>query len=741
MPEQFPEALKPYRFHGAFDREGPWITSGRDYVGTCPFCGKERSFVVHAETGQYTCHSKHVDCGRSGNVSIFLRDFAAECHETMTGPLWRRLQKKRQGIPADAFKPWEVGYDPNGRRFTVPIFNERGKIVDCRVYPDKDGVRKMGTAGCKAGCFNINVAAKFEDKDEATILIAEGEWDAMALDWLLRNAKVDFPFVVIGLPGAKVLKDGWVDVIKKFGRVLVCGDNDSDGDAMAEKVWRKLCGFKNVKIQYLNWPDTYPDKYDLTDHIAKGFNEEQTSRKIWKSVYRLIDDEARRMPFKGQEDVETAAGKSRERTVERPDSNPTFEKTVEVFSHHLKMTAHHVLALQFCYAIYLATQWDDDPLWGFLVGAPSAGKSALLCSIDGCPEAVFYSSMQSKALVSGFKADPDPSLIPEMIGNCAVFKDWTELLQGNQFALEETYGTLRGWYDGEVKRKFGNGVERHYIGRGNILAGVTNVIHAQNQTILGERFLKFQLPKPPKKQADDMVMEAMLGTTQQRLRDEELKAASLAFLNRDVPALIPAEVIPLEFLKRIRALAFLIAILRAKVEYSGYGTEKELSHRPESEFPMRLAKQLTKLAMANMLVLNRKKVDERTFRLVERVAFNTAYGFHLDVLQAMFQLNGGREILVEDMAEAANMPRQTIQKRLEDMTVLGVLKKTSYNRGQTGRPPSRFTIVPSIRKLWDEANVVEDHTREAVEARRGRGGGFLEADGLPDRVKRRKVKD
>lgn len=725
MPAQkddgFPDALKPYRFHGAFDRSGPYIKSNKDYVGTCPFCGKERAFVAHSETGQWLCHSKPRECGRSGNVTTFLEEFSNEAHRSMSGFLWRKLQKLRHGLPAAIFKRRGVGYDPSLKRYTVPVRNPKGKLQEIRVHLITGKKKKMGTAGRPAGCWNIDEAAEFPVDKDSVLFICEGEWDGMPFDWLLTEAEVDFPFCVVAVPGARTIKDEYVDVWKRFRKIVVMGDNDADGDAMAEKVWTKLQGFRRIELTYLNWPDTFPDGHDLSDQIATGLAAGKSFPKIWRSIKKLISAEHRRMPFKGQEDAEAARGKSRE-VAERPSSNPTFEETVKEYSRFLKMTPDHILALQFCYAVYLSTQWADDlPLWGFLVGVPGSGKTELLCSIDGCPEAMFYSSIQSKALVSGFKIEPDPSLIPEMIGRCAIFKDWTELLTGNQFALEETYGTLRGAYDGQVTRKFGNGVERNYIGYFNMLAGVTNAIHGHNDSTVGERFLKFQLPRPPKALSDQILRAAMMATNQEKEKNERLKAAALAFLNRDMPAMTVKETIPEKYFNRIVALANLVAMMRAKVDYRGIGFDKELAYRAESELPTRLGKQLVKLAMANCVVLGREKVNEEVYKLVERVAFNTAHGFHLDIVQAAMNL-GGRKIVIDDLLEASKMPRGTLSKRIDDLEVLNVLNKATFREGKQGRPQSQYSVVPSVRNLWTAAEVRGNHIDEVVGARRTKKG-------------------
>jgi hypothetical protein len=334
---------------------------------------------------------------------------------------------------------------------------------------------------------------------------------------------------------------------------------------------------------------------------------------------------------------------------------------------------------------------------------------------------MYFSSMKGEQLISGFKMDPDPSMIPSMIGRCTIFKDWTELLKGNQFQLNETNGRLRGWFDGLVDRTFGNGVKREYVGRGNLIACVTNAIHGVSDATVGERFLKFQMPKPPRREADDLVMKSMLNVLKDDEKNEKLRAAALAFLNRDMPTLDPLEVCGRDYLQRILALANLVALLRAEVEYKGFGFDKEVSHRPEAELPTRIGQQLTKLAMANTVVHGRKKTNEHAFRLVERVAFNTAYGFNLDIIQALMTA-GGRKVLTDDVVELTRIPGNTITNRLKDLVIRGVLNTTIRRSRGVGRRAAVYTVVPSVRRLWEQADVKGYHSKEVIENRRTRKG-------------------
>ena len=143
--------------------------------------------------------------------------------------------------------------------------------------------KKMSTAGAFTTLWGWDKL-----KPNQLVWVCEGEWDGMVLSWLLNMAKVSNECVV-AVPGAKSLKSEWSDALKGCD-VIVAGDNDEDGSVMAKKFTNAITG-SGGSVSYIGWPDTFPDKYDLSDFVAERYTGgDMKARKILDELRALITD-------------------------------------------------------------------------------------------------------------------------------------------------------------------------------------------------------------------------------------------------------------------------------------------------------------------------------------------------------------------------------------------------------------------------------------------------------------------
>ena len=235
-----------------------------------------------------------------------------------------------------------------------------------------------------------------------------------------------------------------------------------------------------------------------------------------------------------------------------------------------------------------------------LVGAPASGKTLVLNALADSVDTVFQSNVHPEALVSQAgkgTVKTDPSLFLRYIGRCAVFKDWTELLKSPEVIMQKVYSLFRGMYDGRMDKSFGHGVDRDYRGTFSMLAGSTDLVYAKTCTTSGERFLKFHLRDLSIAEQEAIAIEAMMSVTLELEKGVRVAKAVQDFLNQDWIPPKPGLVLGMATLKRLAALATIISVLRAQVEWDyAPGSGEVLSYRPAAEAPTRLAKQLCKIA-------------------------------------------------------------------------------------------------------------------------------------------------
>ncbi len=692
-----PHKLKPFTDHGVeFESQ-----AGDEYIGGCPFCHKEVHFYVNGATGQYMCHS----CNESGNVIKFLTWHAKQVHEATTPADFKRLSKLR-GLPVRALKRFKLGFD--GERWLLPCFSEKGTVRDIRRWKPPKG-KVMSTTGCKTQLFGADRLAK----PDAPVWLCEGEWDAIAIRELLRLAERKGD-VVLGVPGAGVFKSHWARLLQ--GRhVRICYDNDGAGDNGSARAARELTGVAS-KIEFLCWPDSRPKGFDIRDYCVEMIEKDVLPKKALRRLKKLLKSEHRRDGA-----ISQAMDSVEDAIIEvEPKDAPSFSKTMAVFEEWISMGQEEEYALRLMFAVALSGPIPGDPLWMFIVSPPGGGKTLLLASLGGSPKAIVCSTITPRALVSGHKSKDDPSLLPRLDKRCLVWKDFTELLALHQADQDQVWATLRGAYDGYVMKVFGNGVRREYHVRFAMLAAVTPIIHGHSKSTLGERFLKFQMQPGTAKNTAARIMAAIANVALEDKMDSDLHKAAEEFLARRVEAsVLPG--VPMWVKDRVVALSQLIGLLRAQVDREQYG-DRDVKYRPHSEVGTRLAKQLIKLGQMLAFVDDKPKIDGDVYRLMERVAFDTAIGFHLDIVQAL--MDGGGEGTRAVLAERTGLPTTNLQRRLDDLKLLKVIKvkpQTGPKAPKAGRHPHVYLISKRVRTLWKQAKVGEDHVGRSVAARRKKG--------------------
>ena len=114
------------------------------------------------------------------------------------------------------------------------------RLVDGPLFREKlfVGTRSFWGLGDGIVPFGLETLAPREQRPESSLLIAEGESDALAIrsalcEW--RGRRLD----VLGLPGASTWRAEWEDHRVGYERFYVCPDRDTAGDAMLHRVGRR----------------------------------------------------------------------------------------------------------------------------------------------------------------------------------------------------------------------------------------------------------------------------------------------------------------------------------------------------------------------------------------------------------------------------------------------------------------------------------------------------------------------
>jgi hypothetical protein len=380
-----------------------------------------------------------------------------------------------------------------------------------------------------------------------------------------------------------------------------------------------------------------------------------------------------------------------------------FGQLVKAFKKQLKMTEPYVDALKLSLAVILSTKFKDDtPLWLDIVGSPGTGKTVLLRSLAAISYTVFKSRITPAALVSGdVRRKIDPSLLPKLKGKCLIWKDFTEVLNMKAEEKSKIYDTLRGAYDGTVNVDYGTGASRNYTDvYFAMIAGVTNDTYLDDIAALGERRLKFKLPPEDTSTQKAKMEKAFDASESSGEGAQELQQACTAFVEA-------CDILTLPFVsKRIKqrliSFALVIASLRAQVHREKYDTLHSILLKPEAEQPMRLAKQLKKLAQMVAIVMDEPKVTEEIFDLMLKVGLSTPHPHRVQTFHLVNSMNG-EMITKDDIIEKTNISRTTLSRTLYDMEAIGIVRREKGGGIKDGgRKPDKWKLAKEIRELWSE---------------------------------------
>jgi hypothetical protein len=702
-----------------FEAHGVSLTgeSGNQLIGYCPFSGKDDKFYINRESLLWDSKT----AGLSGNVSDFLR-LTAERYTRALTPMLRAALAADRSLPPAAFDGWGLGW--TGRAYSIPVRDARAKVVDIRTYTIGGGK----VYSTKAASVGLLGAEHLAAHPAWPVYVCEGEWDTIALRWLL--GRVGHSGVVVGVPGAGTFKPDWVPWLSGR-RVHTLFDHDGPGEKAEHLAIERLKTSVQL-LTFTHWPDSLPEGFDVRDWIVAGAVKKNTPKRCWRTLTELFRTDPRQTlladtPTAGTDDDTEARGP--EAAVPRRETKwktaPTLAQVYSEFKRWLYLDSTDGIDIML--ATVMSQQIDGEPVWMFVVGPPGSAKTETLSSLSWVENMYMTSSVTPHSLISGanWKDNADPSLIPKLDGKVMIIKDFTSILSMRDTEKDEIFGILRDAYDGKCGKEFGNGVVRRYESRFTVLAAVTPSIYAlsSSHTALGERFLKFGIGDNLIHIHEDEIIErAISNINKETTMRDDLADVVHAFLTRrlrmakipvaDLPTITPA------FRDRIIALARFGSRMRGSVTRDTYRNDI-ITSRPSAEVGSRLGKQLAKLCQSLAVIHGRRTVTADDFRLVKKVMLDTIPQRTEDLLRQMLTScpTEHHTITTGEISFKTRYPQATVGRILQDLTVLDITKKVVGRVGQHGNSTA-WTLTPYIRTVIDKAGLYK--TEEELQRSSGR---------------------
>lgn len=366
-------------------------------------------------------------------------------------------------------------------------------------------------------------------------------------------------------------------------------------------------------------------------------------------------------------------------------------------------------AIKLVLATYLANLRKGEPVWLILVGPPSSGRTELIKILQGCPKVRFLSTLTEKTFLSGL--DKSKSGLLEELRSPAVIaiKDLSTIRSLPSTKEQEILAQLREIYDGMFIKRWGTGKEIKWKGKLGIIAAATPDIENDKtlNTFLGERFLYYCLLE---KDPIEVAKKSIEVDNPEILRKEIIRAVQNFCSSLDLKQSISFD--PVVKNKTVR-LACFIAELRTPVVRDS--RTREVSKVCESEYPARMLKALTILGEALALVSGRSSVEEEDYRILFKVAIDTAPKVRVDVLDNLLQ---GKKTIIE-LAKELRVSKSTVRRVVEELELLGFVEESPHvkpfigSKG-SGRPATHYNICHSCIKTLEEISPEVNHASKAI---------------------------
>ena len=689
-----PKALNFATFFSTYlTQEVPEKATG-EYILDCPLHDCENPtehFYANCDTGEWHCKR----CDSSGNARTLITMLHQQHYELTTQAQYLSLSEVR-GLDPQTLEDAGFAYDADNDRWLVPYYTynpEEGKWSEFLnnlgyFYPSStnESTRfKIKKAGALS-LYLYNPGIHSLPPSDISV-ICEGEWDTLAYYEMYPNTKD----LVLGKPGSG-FNIAYMKTLSKTKEVRLLLDNDPAGHKQTVKAIEIIKeDISDIKI--LDWSLMEHAQKDIRDlWIENG----EDSAKMVSECLIAADVDI----------IDKNAVKLYQTTLSDYDTVETFADYTSTLSTYLYMTPETLAAMAAVLGVTNSINIPGEPLWAFLIGPPSSGKTTFIDSFGGNNELFDnLSKISAKSLVSGWKDETgdEPSYLVKLKDKTLFVKDFTVTLTDSIDSQKEVFGLLTDIFDGYVKIPYGNNqVREFYDLYFNMVAGVTDIVHSHSAASIGERFLRIDyLGK--NYDSRQFARRALQNFGQARPQKELLTKNTLGFVNhlRSMPMVMELQD---EYHDPIVDLAEFIATIRTKVESD---PKEGVKYTPRPELPSRLASQLAKLFVSTRGVYNLdpnsdEQVDISSriaFETLKKVALDTCYGFSLDLVRTIKKYPLSDRQTLADLSKINHMRAYRV---LNDLCTTGVLTKCSGRVGASGgRPAHYYAINPKLSNVLD----------------------------------------
>ena len=169
----------------------------------------------------------------------------------------------QRAFTIETIKKYKLGFKDGA--IAIPYFKD-GVPLNIKYRPIKESKQKyFREEGCPSILFNLDNAQKYQ----GSIIVTEGEFDAIAFD------QMGFQNVVSVPNGSETFADEWIDDLEQFDQIYISYDMDEAGRKGTEKVADKLGRYRclNVLLPLKDANECLQAGFtnrDISEHLVKA---------------------------------------------------------------------------------------------------------------------------------------------------------------------------------------------------------------------------------------------------------------------------------------------------------------------------------------------------------------------------------------------------------------------------------------------------------------------------------------
>ena len=329
-------------------------------------------------------------------------------------------------------------------------------------------------------------------------------------------------------------------------------------------------------------------------------------------------------------------------------------------------------------AITIGAKLNAPPVWIYIIGPSSGGKSTVMSVLNKVPFITALSDLTTNTFLSGAKATGKETSLLKKLGNNFVItmKDFTTMISKDDASKGPIIAQMREIYDGHIVKATGNG---DYIEWGSkekpnkgtfIMAATEGIYKIQSEFAdMGTRAINYVfVPQDRKKTARAALTNKRNHNKSADKLGEIQKHVAEFILDKILNAPEEFPLIDKELEEEIIDVADLASMCRSVVDRDYKG---EVNLALSAEFPMRMAEQLLAIAQF-MTYANDGVLTNDMKNTIYKTAFDSIPKQRRIVLEvlASYQMI---DVIAAGMK--INYPSELVRKWVEDLHMFGIVDR------------------------------------------------------------------